>query len=74
MMSSSLKMVYIAPCFNTPTKRLNAQNLVEYYIQLLYEENQKSGNVMQQPMDSCACGIYTSSESILIWSYLLFTQ
>ena len=34
--------------------------------QLLYEENQKSGNVMQQPMDSYVCGINTSSESILI--------
>ena len=37
--------------------------------QLLYEENQKSGNVMQQPMDSCVCGINTISESILIRSY-----
>ena len=26
---------------------------------------------MQQPMDSCVCGINTSSESILIRSYLL---
>ena len=55
-----------------PTKRSNAHHLVEYYKQLLYEEHQKSGNVMQQPMDSCVCGINTSSESILIRSYLLF--
>ena len=27
---------------------------------------------MQQPMDSYVCGINTSSESILIRSYLLF--
>ena len=56
----------------TPTKRLNAQHMVEYKKQLLYEENRKTGNVMQQPMDSCICGINTSSESILIRSYLLF--
>ena len=55
-------------------QRLNAQHLVEYLKQLLYEENKKSGNVMQQPMDSCACGINTSSESILIRSYLLFAR
>ena len=54
-----------------PTKCSNAQHLVEYQKQLLYEENQKSGNVMQQPMDFCVCGINTSSESILIRSYLL---
>ena len=43
--------------------------------QLLFEEtDQKSGNVMQQPMDSCVCGINTSSESILIRSYLLFAR
>ena len=29
---------------------------------------------MQQPMDSCVCGINTSSESILIRSYLLFAR
>ena len=40
----------------------------------LYEENHKSGNVMQQAMDSCNCGINTSSESILTRSYLLFVQ
>ena len=33
--------------------------------QLLYEENKKSGNVMQQPMYSCVCGINASSKSIL---------
>ena len=32
----------------------------------------KSENVMQQPKDSCDCGINTCSESILIRSYLLF--
>ena len=42
--------------------------------QLLYEENKKSGNVMQQPLDSYICGINMSSESILIRSYLLFTR
>ena len=55
----------------TTTKRSNAQHLVEYEKQLLYEENKKSGNVMQLPMDSYICGINTSSESILIRSYLL---
>ena len=55
----------------TPTKRSNAQHLVEYEKQLLYEENLNSGNVMQQPMDSFVCGINSSSESILIRSYLL---
>ena len=49
-----------------PTKRSNAQHQVEK--QLLYEENKKSGNVMQQPMDSYVCGINTTSESILIRS------
>ena len=58
---------------NTPTKHSNAQHLVEYQKQLLCEENQ-TGNVMQQPMDSCVCGINTSSESILIRSYLLFAR
>ena len=29
---------------------------------------------MQQPMDSYVCGINTSSESILIRSYLLFIR
>ena len=29
---------------------------------------------MQQPMYSCVCGINTSSESILIRSYLLFAR
>ena len=57
---------------NMPTKPSNAQHLVEYEQQLLYEEYQKSGNLMQQPMDSYVCGIYMSSESILIRSYLLF--
>ena len=57
--------------FCTPTKRSNAQHLVEYQKQLLYEENKKSGNDMQQPMDSCVCSINTSSESILI-SHIYF--
>ena len=52
----------------TPTKRPNAQHLVEYEKQLLYEENKKSGNVMQQPMDSYVCGINTSSESNINFS------
>ena len=57
---------------DTPIKRLNAQHLVEYLKkQLLYEENLKSGNVMQQPMDSCVRGKNTSSESILIRFCLL---
>ena len=42
--------------------------------QLLHEENKKSGNVMQKPMDSYVCGINTSSESILNRSYLLFAR
>ena len=40
-----------------PTKRFNAQHLVEYEEKLLYEENKKLGNVMQQPMDSYVSGI-----------------
>ena len=54
------------------TKQSNAQHLVEYEKQMIYEENQTSGNFMQQPMDSYVCGINTSSESILIRSYALF--
>ena len=60
-------MIWIRPWFAyicTPTKRSNAQHLVEYWKQMLYEENQKSGNTMQQSMDTCVCGINTSSESI----------
>ena len=52
---------------NTPTKLSNAQHLVEK--QLLYKENQNSGDVMQQPKDSYVCGINTSSESILNMSF-----
>ena len=37
------------------------QSLDEYEKQLLYEENQKSENVMQQPMNSCVFGMNTSS-------------
>ena len=40
----------------TPTKRSNAQHLVEYYKQLLQDWNKKSGNAMQQPMHSYVCG------------------
>ena len=57
-----------------PTKQSNAQHLVEYEKQLLYGENKKSGNVMQQPMDFYICGINMGSESILIRLYLLFAQ
>ena len=60
--------------FNMPTKWSNAQHLVEYEKELLYEENKKSGNVMQQPMDFSVCGINTSSASILIRSHLLFAR
>ena len=67
-------MVIIFTLEHTPTKRSNAQHMVEYLKQLFYEENQKLLNVMQQPMDSCLCGINTSSESILIRSYLLFAR
>ena len=35
----------------TPIKQSNDQHLFEYEKQLLYKENKKSGNVMQQPMD-----------------------
>ena len=55
-----------------PTKRSNALHLVEYEKQLLYEENKKSENIMQQPVESYICGISRRSESILIRSYLLF--
>ena len=66
-------MIYIKYSYNTPAKRSNAQHMLEYEKQLLYEENQKSGNAMQQPMESHFSGINTSSESILVRSYLLFT-
>ena len=56
-----------------PSERSNAQHLVEYEKQLLYEENQTSGNVMQQPMHSYVCGINRSSGSILITHYVIFT-
>ena len=52
-----------ARLLHTPTKRSVAQHLVEYEKQLLYEENQKSGNVMQHPMDTYVRGINTSSFS-----------
>ena len=42
-----------------PTKPSNAQHLVEYEKQLLYEVNKKSGNVMQQTIDSYLCDINT---------------
>ena len=61
-------------CVCMPTKWSNAQHLIKYEKQLPYEENKKSGNVMQQPMDSYLCGINTSSESILFRSYLFFAQ
>ena len=56
----------------TPTKRSNAQHLVEYQKQFLQEENQKSGNVMQQTMHSYVCGINLRSESSLVLSDLHF--
>ena len=49
----------------TPTKSLNAQQLVEYQKQFLQEENQKSGNVMQHTLHSYVCGINLRSESSL---------
>ena len=57
---------------NTSTKRPNAQHLVEYLKQFLQEENQKLGNVMQQTMHSCVCGINLRSESSLVLSDLHF--
>ena len=51
----------------TLTRLPNAQ-MLNIWLNL-YEENQKSGNVMQQAMDSCVCGINTSFESILIKSH-----
>ena len=38
------------------------------------EENNKTGNVMQLPMDSYVCGINIFPKSSLILSYLLFTR
>ena len=67
MCYSSIKALYY-----TPTKQSNAQHLVEYQKQLLQEENQNSGNVMQQPKHSYICGINLRSESFLILSDLLF--
>ena len=32
---------------STPTKRSNAQHMIEYEKQLFYEENQNSGNIMR---------------------------
>ena len=56
----------------TPTKRSNAQHLVEYKKQFLQEENQKLGNVIQQTMHSYICGINLRSESSLVLSDLHF--
>ena len=39
---------------------------------LLYEENKKSGNVIQQPMHSYHCGKNLRPESSLVLSDLLF--
>ena len=55
-----------------PTKQSNAQHLVEYKKKLHQGENQKSGNVMQQPMHYYVCGINLRSESSLVLSDLLF--
>ena len=57
--------------FHTPTKGSNAQHMVEYEKQLLYEEYQKSGNVMQQPMDPKVYGLNLRTESSLVLSDLL---
>ena len=51
---------------NKPTKRSNAQHLVEYYRQFLQEENKKLGNVIQKTMHSYVCGINLRSESSLV--------
>ena len=51
---------------HTPTKRSNAQHLVEYWKQFLREENKKSGNVMQQTMHYYVYGMNLRSESSLI--------
>ena len=48
------------------------QHLVEYQKQILQEENQKSGNVMQQTMHSYVFGINLRSESSLVLSDLHF--
>ena len=58
--------------FYTPTKCWNAQHLVEYKKQFLQEENQKSGNVMQQTRHSYVCGINLRSENSLVLSDLHF--
>ena len=47
---SSVVAVVCGNSVVTPTKLSNAQHLVEYEKQLLYEVNKKSGNIMQQPI------------------------
>ena len=54
-----------------PTKLSNAPHLVEYEKQLLYEENKKIVECHATAYGFLP-GINTSSESILIRSYLLF--
>ena len=54
----------------TPSKGSNAQHLVEYEKQLLYEENQKSGNVMQQPIFLC---LWYKSGWVVTWFLLGYT-
>ena len=66
------KFAYYRGTMHTPTKRSNAQHLVEYYKQFLQEENQKSGNVMQKTMHSYVCGKNLRSESSLVLSDLHF--
>ena len=59
-------------CNITPTKRSNAQHLVEYEKQFLQEENQKPGNVTQQTMHSYVCGIKTQESIGFCMTFLDF--
>ena len=56
----------------TPTKRFNAQPLVNMTKQLPYEKNKKIWECHAVAMNFYFCGIKTRSESSLISSDLLF--
>ena len=56
--------------YATPTKRSNAQHLVEYEKQLIYEANPKSGNVMQWIPTSV---VQNGSQKVLSFCQIYFS-
>ena len=72
--------VYLVEIINrlNPLTRLPNARMLNIWLNIKHKcsmkKIKKSGNVMQQSMHSCVCGKNTSSESILIRSYLLFAR